>query len=130
MRISKSILRYVQTQNVGVLTNDAQDDERWDDSDPTAEIGIHEAICVPLCGHTGFLGAIYVDTFKNPARIGRTAQNLLTEEHLKIMVAIGTGQQRTISGNWRNHCISVAPYQEHPSGNQWRYLPPRPRLTE
>lgn len=89
MRISKSILRYVQTQNVGVLTNDAQDDERWDDSDPTAEIGIHEAICVPLCGHTGFLGAIYVDTFKNPARIGRTAQNLLTEEHLKIMVAIG-----------------------------------------
>ena len=89
MRISKSILRFVQAQNVGVLTNDAQDDERWDDSDPTAEIGIHEAICVPLCGHTGFLGAIYVDTFKNPARIGRSGQNLLTEEHLKIMVAIG-----------------------------------------
>ncbi|MFM7563991.1 MAG: ATP-binding protein [Planctomycetota bacterium] len=89
MRVSKAILRYVQSQNVGVLTNDAREDERWDDSDPTSEIGIHEAICVPLCGHTGFLGAIYVDTFKNPARMGRSGQNLLTEEHLKIMVAIG-----------------------------------------
>lgn len=89
MRISKSILRYVQTQNVGVLTNDAREDERWDDSDPNAEIGIHEAICVPLCGHSGFLGAIYVDTFRKPAQVGRPGKNLLTEEHLKIMVAIG-----------------------------------------
>lgn len=89
MRVSKSILRYVQNQNVGVLTNDAREDDRWDDSDPSAEIGIHEAICVPLCGHSGFLGAIYVDTFKNPALAGRSGKNLLTEEHLKIMVAVG-----------------------------------------
>lgn len=89
MRISRSILRYVQSQNMGVLTNDAREDDRWDDSDPEAEIGIHEAICVPLRGHSGFLGAIYVDTFKKPATFGRGGKNLLTEEHLKVMIAIG-----------------------------------------
>lgn len=89
MRISKSILRYVQTQNVGVLTNDARQDERWENSDPGAEMRINEAICVPLCGHGGFLGAIYVDTFKKPAALGKNGKNLLTEEHLKVMIAIG-----------------------------------------
>lgn len=89
MRVSRSILRYVQQRNVGVLTHDARDDTRWDDSDPASALGIHEAICVPLLGRSEFLGAIYVDTFLRPSSRRGGPSPVLKEEHLQIMLAVG-----------------------------------------
>ncbi|MFO0078611.1 MAG: ATP-binding protein [Planctomycetota bacterium] len=89
MRVSRAILRHVQSRNVGLLTHDARDDSRWEDSDPNSTLGIHEAICVPLLGRSEFLGAIYVDTFLQPGGRGAIRERVLTDEHLKIMVAVG-----------------------------------------
>lgn len=89
MRVSKAILRYVQSRNVGILTHDARDDSRWDDSDLSSAIGVHEAICVPMPGRSGFLGAIYVDTFQRPGGLGKSAPTVLTEDHLQIMLGVG-----------------------------------------
>jgi signal transduction histidine kinase len=53
-------------------------------------MGVREAICVPMQGRYGIVGVIYIDTFTPP---GRSIQNpsgtQFTEEHLKLMVAIG-----------------------------------------
>jgi signal transduction histidine kinase len=89
MKVSRTILRYVQSRNVGVLTHDARDDSRWDDSDPSSAVGIHEAICVPLLGRSELLGAIYVDTFLRPGGPRSASGRLLKEEHLQTMLAVG-----------------------------------------
>lgn len=89
MRVNRSILDYVKTHNEGVLTHNARDDERWNPGDSSASLGIREAICVPLKGHHGFLGAIYVDTAASPNVTAHSARGKFTEEHLKIMLAIG-----------------------------------------
>jgi len=89
MKVSRTILRYVQSRNVGVLTHDARDDSRWDDSDPSSAVGIHEAICVPLLGRSELLGAIYVDTFLRPGGQRSASGRLLKEEHLQTMLAVG-----------------------------------------
>jgi signal transduction histidine kinase/pSer/pThr/pTyr-binding forkhead associated (FHA) protein len=88
MRVSRSILQYVKEHNEGILTNDARDDDRWEDCGSAVKIGIREAICVPLKVHDKFLGAIYVDMAASPDGSCRR-NSRFTEEHLKLMMAIG-----------------------------------------
>lgn len=94
--ISRTILEYVLGSEEGVLTSNAADDERWDDPDSVMQLGIREAICVPMRGRYGIVGAIYVDTstklpddltsIKSPEELfGRR----LKHEHLQMMIAIG-----------------------------------------
>jgi signal transduction histidine kinase len=53
-------------------------------------MGVREAICVPMQGRYGIVGVIYIDTFTPPGRsIQATSVTHFTEEHLKLMVAIG-----------------------------------------
>jgi two-component system, NtrC family, sensor kinase len=91
MAISRTILDYVQQQQQGVLTSNAQDDARWNAADGSiAMLGVREAICVPMQGRYGIVGVIYIDTYTPPgkllpARVGHK----FSEEHLKLMVAIG-----------------------------------------
>jgi len=94
--ISRTILDYVLATEEGVLTSNAADDERWDDPESVMQLGIREAICVPMRGRYGIVGAIYVDTstllqddltaITSPAELlGKRFQ----QEHLQLMVAIG-----------------------------------------
>lgn len=88
--ISRTILEYVMENNQGVVTSDAQDDERWDAGASIVQLGVREAICVPLQGRYGVVGVIYIDTYTDPAVLLRGGQaKRFTEEHLKLMVAIG-----------------------------------------
>ncbi len=87
--ISQTILDYVVERREGVLTSDARQDDRFD---PTASIvrsGVREAICVPMQGRYDVVGVIYIDTSIPPGRALERGTNKFTEEHLKLMVAIG-----------------------------------------
>jgi two-component system, NtrC family, sensor kinase len=87
--ISKTILDYVTQRNEGVLTSDAREDNRWDTGASIVQMGIREAICVPLQGRYDVVGVIYIDTSTPPQEVIRQGRsNKFTEDHLKLMVAI------------------------------------------
>jgi signal transduction histidine kinase len=87
--ISRTILDYVMSHKEGVLTSNAGDDARWN-SESIVTLGVREAICVPMQGRYGIVGVIYIDTYTPPGKlIPARHHNKFTEEHLKLMVAIG-----------------------------------------
>jgi len=87
--ISKTILDYVLQRNEGVLTSDAQEDDRWNPAQSILHLGVREAICVPLQGRYGVVGVIYIDTLTSPQRVlDRGLANKFSDEHLKLMIAI------------------------------------------
>ncbi len=88
--ISKTILDYVTQRNEGVLTSDARQDERWNPAASIVQMGVREAICVPMQGRYDMVGVIYIDTSTSPREMiqqGGVAKKF-NEEHLKLMVAI------------------------------------------
>ena len=88
--ISRTILEYVMDQKEGVLTSDARDDQRWDPAGSILKMGVREAICVPLQGRYGIVGVVYIDTYTPPSdELVRRRTTRFSEEHLKLMVAIG-----------------------------------------
>ena len=89
MEISRTILDYVMQHNEGVLTSDASEDDRWDSAASIVRMGVREAICVPMQGRYGVVGVIYIDTYTAPGRFIQHPANRFSEEHLKLMVAIG-----------------------------------------
>ena len=89
MQISRTILDHVVKQREGVLTSNAQDDDRWNHAASVAGLGIKEAICVPMQGRYGLVGAIYVDTEMSAGTYAaRNGEALFDETHLKLMIAI------------------------------------------
>jgi len=87
--ISKTILDYVTERNEGVLTSDARQDDRWNPAASIVQMGIREAICVPMRGRYDVVGVIYIDTSTPPQEVIRHGgANKFTEDHLKLMVAI------------------------------------------
>ncbi|MGN6547904.1 MAG: ATP-binding protein [Aureliella sp.] len=90
LEISKTILDYVLDHREGVLTSNAQADSRWTGAGSIVSLGIHEAMCVPMQGRYGVVGAIYVDTSTSPGVAAERGQaESFTEENLKLLVAIG-----------------------------------------
>ncbi len=87
--ISQTILDYVMDRREGVLTTDARQDDRWDAAKSIVRMGVREAICVPLQGRYDIVGVIYIDTLTPATRTLDRGGNRFTEEHLKLMVAIG-----------------------------------------
>jgi two-component system, NtrC family, sensor kinase len=89
MEISRTILEHVLKQREGVLTSNAQDDERWKNAASVAGLGVREAICVPMQGRYGMVGAIYVDTEVSAGTFAaRNGVSSFDESHLKLMIAI------------------------------------------
>ena len=90
IEISGTILDYVMEHTEGVLTSDARQDERWNATGSIVRLGVREAICVPLQGRYGVVGVIYIDTYTPPGQVLQNhAVHRFSEEHLKLMVAIG-----------------------------------------
>jgi signal transduction histidine kinase len=88
--ISKTILDYVTQRNEGVLTSDARQDERWNPAASIVQMRVREAICVPMQGRYDVVGVIYIDTSTPPHEvIQQGGVNKFTEDHLKLMIAIG-----------------------------------------
>ncbi|MDR1959202.1 MAG: FHA domain-containing protein [Planctomycetaceae bacterium] len=91
MNISRRIFEYVLQKQEGVLTSDAQKDDRWTADGSILYIGIREAICVPMRGRYGIVGVIYIDTTTSPqdsVHLRPDGTKHLTQDHLKLMIAI------------------------------------------
>jgi signal transduction histidine kinase/pSer/pThr/pTyr-binding forkhead associated (FHA) protein len=89
MTLSKTILDYVMERNEGVLTSDARQDQRWSPAASILQLGVREAICVPMQGRYGVVGVIYVDTSTTPQQIiQQGGATRFKEEHLKLLIAI------------------------------------------
>ncbi len=89
MTISRTILDYVLNRREGVLTSDARDDDRFRSGNSVLRTGVREAICVPMQGRYDTVGVMYVDTTVPLADMTAGEQQRFTEEHLKLMIAIG-----------------------------------------
>ena len=89
MAISRTILDYVLEKREGVLTSDAQDDDRFASGHSIVRTGVREAICVPLQGRYDTVGVIYVDTLVPLAEAMESRKRRFSDEHLKLMIAIG-----------------------------------------
>jgi two-component system NtrC family sensor kinase len=88
--ISKTILDYVIEKNEGVITSDARLDDRWNATGSILQMGIREAICVPMQGRYDLVGAIYIDTSTPPQQyLQKGGAAKFTDDHLKLMIAIG-----------------------------------------
>jgi signal transduction histidine kinase len=89
LEISRTILEHVMQQQEGVLTSNAQQDSRWDNAASIISLGIREAICVPLQGRYGVLGAIYIDTESPEGRIvNQPNTRKFDETHLRLLITI------------------------------------------
>jgi signal transduction histidine kinase len=89
--ISKTILDYVRHRREGVITSDAQRDQRWNAGASIVHMGVREAICVPMQGRYDIVGVIYVDTSSRSPHFesGRVQEtNKFSTDHLKLMIAI------------------------------------------
>ncbi len=60
--LSRTLIDRVLGQQDAVMTIDALDDERFDAAKSILAHAIRSAICVPLCGRQGVIGAVYVDS--------------------------------------------------------------------
>jgi len=89
MAISRTILDYVMQRKEGVVTSNAQEDNRWDAAGSIVTSKVREAICVPMQGRYGIVGVIYIDTYRPPDRFAERPVARFTEDHLQLMVAIG-----------------------------------------
>jgi signal transduction histidine kinase len=89
MTISRTILDYVLDRGEGVLTSDAQDDDRFSSGNSVVRTGVREAICVPLQGRYGTVGVIYVDTTMPLVQSAEASRRRFSDEQLKLMIAIG-----------------------------------------
>jgi len=87
--ISRTILDYVLEQREGVLTSDAQDDQRWQGAQSIVYQGVREAICVPMQGRYDIVGVIYIDTLLPASRALARSAKKFSDDHLKLMIAIG-----------------------------------------
>lgn len=88
--ISRTILDYVIERKEGVRTSDAIDDVRFDAAQSIVQSGVREALCVPLQGRYGIVGALYVDTYTSPGAIIQSGyRERFNDEHLRLMTAIG-----------------------------------------
>ena len=90
LTISRTIVEHVLSQGQGVITSDAPADRRFGPAQSIVDLGIREAMCVPIQGRHATLGVLYVDALA-PLDVTAPdgARNRFSNDHLKLMVALG-----------------------------------------
>lgn len=78
---SKTIVKYVQRRDVGVLTSNAMADKRFAAGDSVQGYNIRSAMCVPIRFKDRFYGVIHLDS--------QVANYTYTEDQLALLTAIG-----------------------------------------
>jgi signal transduction histidine kinase len=79
--VSQTLVDHVLGTRGSVMTSDAGDDLRFDNSDSIAAHQIKAAICVPLTSHDSVFGVLYVDANAEPMPF--------TQTHLQLMSIVG-----------------------------------------
>ena len=91
MTVSRTIVNHVASERQGVRTSDAQTDTRFATGNSIIASGIREAICVPMVGLAEFIGVIYLHTISPADNLVEQEQHqhALTDQHLKLVLAVG-----------------------------------------
>jgi signal transduction histidine kinase len=85
MQVSKTIIRQALQCGEGILTSNAQTDDRFSDTASIARYALRSILCVPLRLHGDIIGVIYVD---NKAKTGLFNKgDLETLETLAVQAA-------------------------------------------
>lgn len=101
MAISRTILDYVISREEAVRTSNASDDARFQSAASILQMGIREALCVPMKGRYGTVGAIYTDTFISPGQfVHEGSRGRLTDQHLRLVTAIAHQAALAIEDTW------------------------------
>ena len=77
-QVSLSIVQEVIGNRMPVLVGDALEDDRFKDKTSVMDLGLRSAMCVPLTGREGVVGAIYVDHRVVAGRFGEGDLELLS----------------------------------------------------
>jgi signal transduction histidine kinase len=95
LEISRTIIDHVLGKGEGVITSDAPADSRFGPAKSIVNLGIREAMCVPIQGRHATLGVLYADV-RAAAEVGISFASLkdgrksrFTKDHLMLLVAIG-----------------------------------------
>ncbi len=86
--LSRTLLRRVFDEKNAILTQDAQQDERFSATDSIIGYAIHSAMCAPLCGRQSIVGAIYVDSGAETGPFQNEDLELLTALGRVVGVAV------------------------------------------
>lgn len=78
---SRQITQFVLDQGQGIITADAQGDDRFQQSHSILAQAIHSSMCVPLKPHDRTLGVLYVDNL--------SLNNAYTDEDMDFLTALG-----------------------------------------
>ena len=80
--LSRTLIDHVFQNESAILTQNAQEDIRFDTSESIMHHHIHSAMCAPLCGrHEAVVGAIYLDS--------GSSSMVFNQEHLELLTALG-----------------------------------------
>lgn len=79
--LSHTLIDHVVKTKTSVLTADASEDDRFEDSESIAKYKIKAVICVPLLGRDEVFGALYLDTHRG--------NEPLKQEHLQLLSIVG-----------------------------------------
>jgi signal transduction histidine kinase len=99
MAVSRTITDHVLRERQGVLVSDAARDERFAAGRSIIDVGIREAICVPMKGRHGTLGVLYLDTVtRNPRAASGNPSPKFNEDHLALAIALAHQAALAIEG--------------------------------
>lgn len=87
--VSRTIVDFVQKEQRGVRTSDAQEDQRFSSGQSILRERIREVICVPMQGKYEPVGVIYVDTTQRNEPVDASYQHHFTESQLHLLMAVG-----------------------------------------
>ncbi len=79
--ISRSVLQAALNEGVGTVSANTLADSRFEENSSARKLNIQSVVCVPLEGHSGILGALYLDSTWHNRRF--------RQEDLDIVTAIG-----------------------------------------
>jgi two-component system NtrC family sensor kinase len=99
MPVSRSIVDYVIKNGQGIRTSDASADSRFAGGASIVREGIREALCVPMPGRYELMGVIYVDTTTGSAGDQSTTGSKFTNNHLRLLAAIGRQAALAVESN-------------------------------
>jgi signal transduction histidine kinase len=79
--VSRTIIQHVLREGEGVLTSNAQTDQRFAGGDSVAGFGIRSAVCVPIRYKDRIFGVIHIDS--------QIANYTFTDDQLRLLSAVG-----------------------------------------
>ena len=88
MQVSRSIIKDVIRSGVGVLTTNAQIDDRFSTQDSITRFSLRSILCLPLRAHGKAIGVIYMDNKLKSGAFNKDDQELLEVFAVQAAIAI------------------------------------------